>query len=311
MKRMTLVVIVVLLFCIAGYSLAWSAPEVFVKNKPLAGKTMVKGHLYVDFQEFLKKAGYSWKISGDRVDISSEAGGGPNIGSKPSNFSFDGAVFNVSDFMSSSGKLYVHAQNLANRVSVKYRYTADTGSWDFYTIPKTIPTAPAAVESKPAHKVSGASTKVSGSGGSSAAPADSGSQPAAPESSDSGSGDDQGGKIVTVKEISKSLIKPKNDFFWDWNQGDVRGTVYYTNTADKKVTDISIKFMVCDGYGKPLQTWTHKVGDLDPGAKSQTYEYYYLNPSKFNINSDSFRYEFTYKQPKKDKKEDKKEEKKE
>ena len=116
--------------------------------------------------------------------------------------------------------------------------------------------------------------------------------------------DKDAGKIVTIKEVDKSYIKPKNEYFYDYRTGEVRGNVYYTNSYKKKVTEIKIKFMVCDGYGKPLQTWEHKVGDLDPGAKTKEYKYYYLNPSKFNINDSSFQYEFTYRKPKKEKKKD-------
>lgn len=114
--------------------------------------------------------------------------------------------------------------------------------------------------------------------------------------------DKDAGKIVTVKELDKSYIKPTNEYFYDYRSGDVRGTVFYTNSFKKKVTEIKIKFMVCDGYGNPLQTFDQTVGDLDPGAKSETFSYYYTNPSNFNINDGSFKYEFTYRKPKKEEK---------
>jgi len=113
--------------------------------------------------------------------------------------------------------------------------------------------------------------------------------------------DKDAGKIVTVKEVEKSLIKPTNKFFSDWRSGEVRGTVFYTNSYKKKVEEISIKFMICDGDGKPLRTWKQDVGTLDPGAKTKEFAYYYINPSRFNINNSSFKYEFTYRKPKKDK----------
>lgn len=123
--------------------------------------------------------------------------------------------------------------------------------------------------------------------------------------------DKDAGKIVTVKEVEQSYIKPTNEYFYDYKSGEVRGTVYYTNSFKKKVTEIKIKFMVCDGYGNPLQTYDQDIGDMDPGAKSKSFSYYFMNPSNLNINDGSFKYEFTYRKPKKEeKKEDDKKDKK-
>ena len=300
MKKKAAFICLVALFCILGVAVSFASPYVYVKNKAMDGKLVNNGILYVNAEEFLTKSGYSWQLNGSTIVISVQPGGGPKLEAKPTGFQFGTNSFNTATFVY-KGKLYVQADSFSRKIGMASRYSQDTNTFDFFSVASLTDPHPAPVSS--------ATTKED-------VASDTGSAPAAPSAAPAAPGDDgktpkadtkvkeEKGKVVTVTDCSKSLIKPKVDFFSDWQTGEVRGTVYYTNSASKKVEKISVKFMIVDGYGKPLQTLTHAVGTLDAGAKSDKYDFFFLNPSRFTINDSSFKYEFTYQEPPKPKKKD-------
>ncbi|MCE1247634.1 MAG: hypothetical protein LWY06_13410 [Firmicutes bacterium] len=308
MKKKAALICFIALFCILGVSASFAAPYVYVKNKAMDGKLTNNGILYVNAEEFLTKAGYSWQLNGTTLVISTQSGGGPKLEAKPTGFQFGDAKFETTAFIY-KGKLYVQADGFSRKIGMASRYSQDTNTFDFFSVASLTDPHPAPVSSSTTKEdVADDASKAP------AAPSTGGKDapPAAPAGDKKGSktapAKEEKGKIVTIKEVEKSLIKPKVDFFSDWQTGEVRGTVYYTNSASKKIDQISVKFMIVDGYGKPLQTLTNSVGSLDPGAKSPKYDFFFLNPSQFTINDSSFKYEFTYQEPPKPKKKDDKKE---
>ncbi|MCD4785914.1 MAG: hypothetical protein K8T10_19010 [Candidatus Eremiobacteraeota bacterium] len=298
MKKATLLICLTVLLCLVMISSGW-AMRVFVKNRPMGGFFVSKGSLYVNVEEFLKMSRYSWKWNRDSLVVSAVKGGGPRLLKEPGSYNFDGRKFKVSDVYS-DGVLYAQAKTLASNIGLEYTYTPSSKTMEFFTassyLPKSATKKPTTAKSKP--------TTGSGSTGGIETAQDTGEK--------SKPGEKKEGKIVTIKEVKKSLIKPKNEYFTDSRMqggrltGGVRGEVYFFNSAKEKITNIDIKFMICDGDGTPLQTWNYNVGTLAPNEKTKKYEYYFTNPSSFNINNSSFKYEFTYKEPPKEEKEDKK-----
>jgi hypothetical protein len=300
MKKTTAFICFIALFCMLGVAVSFASPYVYVKNKAMDGKSINNGILYVNVEEFLTKAGYSWQINGTTIVVSSQPGGGPKLDFKPTGYQFGDRQFNPYSFLISS-KLYVQADSFSRNIGMASRYTQDTNTFDFFSVAALTDPHPVPVSSSTTSE----DIKADGTNPP-AAPATDGTTKPGADSKDpkTAAKEDKGGKMVTIKEVDKSLIKPKTEFFSDWQSGEVRGTVSYSNSANKKVEKISVKFMIVDGYGKPLQTLTHNVGTLDPGAKSAKYDFFFINPSQFTINDSSFKYEFTYQEPPKPKKKD-------
>ena len=304
MKKSALLVCLIAFLCLITISGGW-AMQVYVKNQPMGGFFVSKGSLYVNVEEFLKLSQYSWKWNRDTLVVSPARGGGHRITKEPGSYEFAGKKFKVSDVYS-DGVLYAHAKTLASNISIDYSYTPSTKTMDFYTVPTNLPKPAAKKPSKTAGSGSGSTASTSGSSGGTETAQDTGEK-----KKPGGEKKKKEGKMVTIKEVKKSLIKPKNDYFKDsrMQQGilisNIRGNIYFYNSAKEKVTDIKIKFMICDGNGDPLQTWNYNIGTLEPGEKTKKEEYYFTNPSGIFINDSSFRYEFTYKEPPKEEKEEK------
>lgn len=307
MKKVTLFICLSAFLCLVMMSSGW-AMQVFVKNQPMGGFFVSKGSLYVNVGEFLKMSRYSWKWNRDTLVVSAVKGGGPRIMKEPDCYEFAGRKFKVSDVYS-DGVLFAHAKTLASNIGMEYTYTSGTKTMDFFTTPTNLPKPaskkPATAKSKPTTSLGSTASGTGSTGGTETA------QDTGKKSEPGEKKKKKEGKMVTIKEVKKSLIKPKNEYFSDSRMQEgrlvssVRGEVYYFNSAKEKITDIKIKFMMCDGNGKPLQTWNHNIGALEPNEKTNKFEYYFTNPSGLTINSSSFKYEFTYKEPPKEEKDEK------
>lgn len=295
MKKIGLIITLAVFLTIIGVVSAWAAPYVYVKNQPITDRNVSSGEVFVNLEEFLTKANYSWKIDGTTIEIFSHAGDRPKIQAKPIQFKYNKKTFDNRGYMGSNNKYYVEAKTFGHQVDLAYSWTADTNTLDFYS------RVPAPRAAKPA--VQTTSTRSSGGGKASNVQADVETASEDGEESDK----PKKGKMVTIKTVDKSLIKPVNDFFFDFRTGEVRGEVHYKNSSNKQVNKVSIKFMIVDGYDEPLNTLNHNLGDMKAGAESKKFEYFYLNPSNFTINEDSFKYEFTYEEPIEEKKEEEKE----
>jgi hypothetical protein len=290
MKVKRLVPVITLLIIAGVLSVSWAAaPTVYVKNKAIGTGIVTNGNLYVELEKFLRTGGYSWKLNGQVLAITEGGGQGPAVSQVPAQYSYRGNAFNAHTFKM-GGKNYVLALNLSGALGLANRFSPSVNAYDFFDI-SSIPPSREAAE-PPADKT----------------PKDDKTPPAKdtpPDqaSPDKGATDTKDGEAKLVKfdgpagKLKDSAITPKNDFFYDFRSGEVRGSVLFANTTEKKLSEVVIVFKICDGYNKSLWTKRLEIGGMNGGASTGKTDYYWVNPSNIEIMADSFQYEITYKDP--------------
>lgn len=271
MKKTGVILALILLAAILTFSPARAADKVYVNNNQVHKVLPYRGQIYVDITEFLKKGNYSWQLKENTLIISDGSGKRPFIQKVPSSYSYKGKTFKAFTFARGQEK-FVMVKSLANNLGLRYRYTKSSRSHDFYKAGVKLPS----------REVTEEPTKEKGEETGEATEEEPKAEP----------------EMVTYKgdEIKKSVIKPKNDFMYDYTSGELRGTVYYTNNANVKITKISVVFKIVDSRGT-LWSKKHSVGTLEPGAKSKEFTYWWIPPYRIDLVADNFQYEISYLQP--------------
>jgi len=274
MSKKIIGVTLTVFFILALLGTAGAEATIYVKNQPAGDTLSFSGKLYATLNGFLSAGNYSWQYQGDTLVITDGMGRRDTLKKVPVNYSYKGNVFQVHTFTVGK-KYYVAATALAGGLQLAKRFTSSSNTYDYFN-PAQIPPSREVIRSTPPEEESTDMTEVAQSGTT-----------------------EQQSETVTFKdqEVVNSVIKPKNEFFSDYRSGEVRGTVSYANTSADKITGISVVFKIIDGDKNLLTSWSHDVGDLEPGAKSKDFSYFWLNPSAFTIVDSSFTYEITYTKP--------------
>lgn len=268
MKKHGFTAVLIAVILIAAVTASYASATVYVKNKPVRGRTVEsRGDTYVDLEAFLRAGGYRWELKGKTIEIG-KSGRSVPISRPPVNYTYNGKTVKITGFII-SGKTYAKANSLGAALGLRYRFTKAADVHDFYT---------------PGFKPPKRQAK---------------------ESPDGVDGTPVTGKVKnkeykfkgTVAELGKSAIQPKNEYNWRWDTGETRGTVYFANAGKDKVTKAKVTMHIVDGYGKPLWSKKFDLGDMDSGKKTKSTDYFWLNPSKFNINDKSWVYEIEYTAP--------------
>ena len=229
--------------------------ELYVKNRPFAGGTLTQGgQLHAELGGVLQALGYSWRLSGARVDISRTAGGGPALAAGGLQLFLDGKPLAVST-VEAQGKAFVSLPALAQAMGLYYRTTPAMGTADL-----SIPMA--RIEAPPAPPASPSATP------SEAAPA--GETPAA--DAGTAAADKPLGMIKTDGTNRKSPIQVLNTDFMDTTTagaafvGEVRTSTSIRNTSDKPLQKVTLHLRLLNLNNDVVQEWTMDIGTMKPGA---------------------------------------------
>ncbi len=285
-------ILLILLAFIMAVNVAWAAPTVYVNNVKMYGVVVRNEQVYVPMDNFLTRGNYYWNQVGNTLEITNAMGTRSPIGTadQPARFSFKGSFFYPS-VMVIQGRIYATAEDMANGVNMKSRYTESSDTYDFYNTNQAPPSREITEEKegdpgmKPITKDTATTPHADIKEG----------EPAAKETKEASAGEQK--VQYKGKDIKNSVIKPKNTYFFEWRTGEVRGEVTYQNTYKEPIRQISVEFRIIDGDGKVLWNTKHDVGELKANKMSKKFTYYWLNPGKYDISDSSFDYIVTYMQP--------------
>lgn len=240
--------------------------ELYVNNRPFQGRTAtVSGKLYAPVDSFLRAAGYSWSVSGDRVEILPGAEGGPGL-SGPAGLWREGSPLEVPTAVR-EGRLYAEVGALARALGLLYNANAELGIVDV-------------------NRPVGRGAIRGGDRGRKEEPPAQG--PAeVPAGTDTQKGEEAGkekpGKIRTGKLIrtdGTNKYSPIEIVRLDFSDstipgaafvGEVRVSTTIKNTSEKEdLEQVTLFLQLVDGYGEPIREWKQPIGTLKAG---QTYTF--------------------------------------
>lgn len=243
--------------------------QLYVKNRPFTGPTTTRqGQVHAALDGVLQALGYSWRLTGDRVDVSRTAGGGPTLPAGSLQLFLDGQALSV-PVVDVQGKAFVNVATLAKAMSLYYSPNAALGTADL-----GIPVSRDQVadnwgrEPEKTETASGGDQAADASGKPSAEGKPAEDKPAA--------GDKPPAKqemIETDGTNKKSPIQVVNTSFSDSTTpgtqfvGEVRVSTTIKNKSDEQLEKVTLFLRLVNLAGETVQEWKHDIGVMKPGAE--------------------------------------------
>ena len=284
MNKKLFSVVAIALAVLFTASAAMAAPQIYVRNKPIGNGVPSQGRIYVDLQRFLQASGFSYKMNDKTLEIAKTGGTGGRINAIPTRYSYNGRYF-TAHTINIAGKPYVMADPVASAFGMAKRYTRSVDVYDYFYTNQIPPVRDAKKDD----------TKT-----------DTKTDTGKPDDGKATDGKDQKREMVSFKGTAKKLgdkclIEPHNNFFYDFNTKELRGSVYFQNKFDKDpLTKINVVFKIVikdDMAG--IWSKRYAIGEMESGAKTKKFDYYFVNPSGVEIYERNFYYEIEYLEPKK------------
>lgn len=264
MQRILRVVAVALAVVALASSVRAADLELFIKNRPFAGPTATRsGTLYASLDTLLGALGWSWRLSGDRVDISRTPGGGPTLPAGRVQLFLDNQPVSAG-VIDVNGRAMVDVAGLAKSLGLSYKTSPAMGTADLH-----VPVGRGEVANTWGREPEKTpeTADAGGSGGSGDA-ADGDKKPAA-----GGGGKVSGEKMIETDGTNKNspITVVKTDFSDSSTPGaqfvgEVRTSTTIKNGGEDPLEKVTLFLRLQNLAGETVQEWTYDIGDMKPGA---------------------------------------------
>lgn len=262
MQRILRVVAVALAVVALATSVRAADLELFIKNRPFAGPTATRsGTLYASLDTLLGALGWSWRLSGDRVDISRTPGGGPTLPAGRVQLFLDGQPVSAG-VIDVNGRAMVDVASMAKSLGLSYKTSPAMGTADLH-----VPVGRSEVAEKWGREPEKTADKTedAGAGGDKAADGD--KAPAG------GGGKVSGEKMIETDGTNKNspIAVVKTDFSDSTTPGaqfvgEVRTSTTVKNAGEDPLEKVTLFLRLQNLAGETVQEWTYDIGDMKAGA---------------------------------------------
>lgn len=263
MQRILRVVAVALAVVALASSVRAADLELFVKNRPFKGPTAMRsGTLYASLETLLGALGYSWRLTGDRVDLSRTAGGGPTLPGGQLQLFEDGKPVNAS-VVDIGGRAMVDVSGLARSMGLSYKTTPAMGTADL-----NVPVGKSQVadtwgrEKTPETTEDGDGKDGDGDGkdGDGKKPEREGGKVSGEKLIET-DGNNKNSPITVVKTDFSDSTTPGAQFV-----GEVRTSTTIKNAGEDPLEKVTLYLRLQNMAGETVQEWTYDIGDMKAGA---------------------------------------------